>query len=110
MSEPTTLPAVAASTASQKLIQCWLAAKPENSRVTSLGTGMHALSGTISANTPRSPNRAMMPVTVFGADGAARATAGRADGEAEAVARRGRVAAAGGSRPMTERWTDATVR
>src|SRR5947209_10689367 len=91
MSEPTTLPAVAASTASQKLIQCWLTAKPENSSVTSLGTGMHALSGTISANTPRIPNRSMIPVMAFRADPgggseAARAGGVRAGAGAEAVA------------------------
>jgi hypothetical protein len=62
-SEPTTLPAVAASTASGKLIQPWCTATPEKISVTSLGIGIHALSGTISRKTPSPPKLSITEVT-----------------------------------------------
>ena len=55
------MPAVAASTAAGRLIHPWCTANPENSKVSSLGIGMQALSGTISRNTPSTPNRAINP-------------------------------------------------
>jgi len=49
------VPAVAASSASGKLSQSARTANPEKMSVTSLGTGMQALSGTISTKMPIKP-------------------------------------------------------
>jgi hypothetical protein len=54
---------LAASSASGKLIQPWCTATPEKISVTSLGIGMHALSGTISRKTPSAPKLVMKDVT-----------------------------------------------
>jgi hypothetical protein len=62
-SEPTRFPAVAASSASGKLIHPWCTATPEKISVTSLGIGTHALSGTISRKTPSAPKLWMKDVT-----------------------------------------------
>ena len=59
-------PAIVVATNGRLLAGCPgadLTAKPAHIRVTSLGTGTQALSGTISAKTPSAPNWAISSVT-----------------------------------------------
>src|SRR3977135_1344432 len=106
--------------ASGKLIQCSPTAKPENSSVTSLGTGMQALSGTINTKTPKTPKLWIRPVmgVVVAASGGAVVTADRdgavmtavGDGAVVVAARRARAAVDGDSPARIARSTASSGR